>query len=86
MATAELVLDRDALYAVIDAQRRHLGLSQAEAARVLGVSDVAYTKWRHGGGFNADVVFRAARWVDRDPREFVTEKGDAPQEPGLRAA
>lgn len=70
-ATAELVLDAEAMFEAVDRQRRHLRMRRKEVAEVLGVAPCTISTWGAGGGISSDAALRICIWLGRDIESFA---------------
>jgi hypothetical protein len=71
MATAELMLDAEALFEALDRKRRRLKWNRQNVAEELGVAACTVSYWGAGGRIGSDSALRACVWLDRDLRDFA---------------
>jgi transcriptional regulator with XRE-family HTH domain len=83
---ASLRLDAGRLYAVLDAKRRHLGMTLEDTASELRVSASTMACWRRGGGMQGDVALRIALLCDIDLRDYAVRVPPADPLPQAREA
>jgi transcriptional regulator with XRE-family HTH domain len=79
MAAGSSLLDQEALYLALDAQRRSRGLSWQAVADTIGVSASTIARVRQGGMLEADGVLAMVRWLGRTPESFTAARRSAPR-------
>ena len=71
MATAELMLDAEALFEALDRKRRRLKWNRKKVAEELGVAACTVSYWGTGGRIGSDAALRACVWLDCDIKDFI---------------
>ena len=84
---ADLELDIGKLCAAIEQERCRRQLTHCEVSDQLGVSNSTYGYWRsRGTSMTGGAAVRVSIWLDRDLRDFTTERPARPPADPLPAS